>query len=108
MHYGANSGFTTMIFSRPTRRKRKRRRALARFETLESRRLLVTYFVDTTADNTAGTCAADNAAANDNCTIRLAVQQAEANAGSDTIQIADGTYLIDSAIGSFDLGTGPR
>ncbi|MFK8114657.1 MAG: hypothetical protein AB8B91_20820, partial [Rubripirellula sp.] len=68
------------------------------------RRVLATYFVDSVADNTAGICAADNQAGNSACTIRLAIQEAEANPGADTIQIADGNYVLDNLLGSFDLG----
>ncbi len=77
-----------------------------RFESLEARRVLATFFVDTAVDqlpSPGDVCAADDAAGNNNCTLRLAVQTAESNAGGDEIQIPDGTYLIDSLIGSFDL-----
>ena len=93
-----------MKLPRHTRqRKFRRQRSRPRIEALENRRVLATYFVDATIDNTAGICAADNAAGNSSCTLRLAVQQAEANPGADTIQIADGTYILDSLLGSIDL-----
>ena len=97
-----------MLLSRFASRKKSlcRRRALRRrtrtIEALESRRVLATYFVDTTVDTETGTCAADNPAGNVDCSIRSAILAAEANPGADTIQITDGTY-IPSGFGSFDL-----
>ena len=79
-----------------------KRKRIRRIETLETRRVLATYFVDSTADNTTGSCLADQAGSG-SCTLRLAIEQAEANPGADTIQIADGTYQVDSLIGSLNL-----
>lgn len=90
-----------MLLPRRKRPQKAHRRA-SRFETLENRRVLATYFVDSTSDNGGVVCAADNAAGNDVCTLRLAIQEASANAGADTIQIPDGTYFNDFN-GSFDL-----
>lgn len=97
-----------MLLSRFASRKEslRRRRAIRRrtrtIEALESRRVLATYFVDTTVDTDTGTCAADNAAGNSGCSIRSAILAAEANPGPDTIEIPDGTY-VPSGFGSFDL-----
>lgn len=87
--------------TKKTRHRAWRRRALRKIEVLENRRVLATYFVDTTADIDTGVCAADNPAGNVDCSIRSAILAAEANPGPDTIQIPDGTYVNDFA-GSFD------
>ncbi|QDT05954.1 Calx-beta domain protein [Rubripirellula lacrimiformis] len=84
-------------------RQRSKRR-VHRFETLENRRVLATYFVGLTTDSAVGSvCVAGDQAGAGNCNIRAAVAAAEANAGADTIQIADGNYLIDNSLGSFDF-----
>lgn len=67
--------------------------------------MLATYFVDTTADNLLGTCAADDRSGNAGCTLRLAALEAEANPGPDRIEIDPGTYLLDGG-GSIDLSAG--
>ncbi|MCG8651171.1 MAG: hypothetical protein MI861_15140, partial [Pirellulales bacterium] len=87
--------------SRRHRSKVLRRRRPARMELLESRRVLATFFVDTMADHIAGECVGDNPAANNECTLRLAISEAAANPGADTIQLPDGNYLIDPALGNF-------
>ncbi len=87
---------------RSSRRRSLRRRGFRRIEALESRRVLATYFVDTTADTDTGVCAADDPASNVGCSIRSAIIAAEANPGGDTIRIPDGTYFNDVG-GSFDL-----
>lgn len=96
-----------MAFSRRKRLTQSQRRSSQKrrrhFETLETRRLLAVYFVDSTDDNTTGVCAADNAAGNNNCTIRLALQEAELNPGADTIQIPNGSYVLDQINGALDI-----
>ena len=87
------------------RRFASKRRRRSRFESLESRRVLATFFVDTVADHTAGTCAADNQAGNASCTIRRAIEQADANPGADVIQIADGNYILDASLGALDVSS---
>lgn len=80
-------------------RKMHRRTRRLRLESLENRRVLATYFVDTVAD-TSGICAADNASGNSNCSLRSAIESANANPGADIVQVPDGTYLLNSGSGS--------
>ena len=84
------------------RRRSLQRRSLRRIEALESRRVLATYFVDTTADTDTGVCAADNPASNIGCSIQSAILAANANPGGDTIRIPDGIYQLGSSFG-FEL-----
>ncbi len=72
----------------------KSRYSRLRFESLEARRVLATYFVDTMEDTSGGICAADNAASNDACSIRDAITAAQLNPGADRIEIPAGTYLL--------------
>ncbi len=91
-----------MVVSRHNRLARSRRRYRPSLETLEARRVLATYFVDSTTDDPGGTCLADIPSGG-GCTLRAAIAAAEATPVADTIQIADGTYTIDPSFGSFDL-----
>ncbi|GAA4463935.1 FG-GAP-like repeat-containing protein [Novipirellula rosea] len=80
-----------------------RRRLLV--ESLESRRVLATFVVDTLVDTDpqSSFCAASPTPGNGTCSIRGAIAAADSNPGPDRIEIAAGTYNIDPNFGSFDL-----
>ncbi len=68
-----------------------------RIETLEDRRLLATFSVDHTGDNTGQSCA--NPADNDDCSLRSAVELANANSEADTITFDLGSYPAAISLG---------
>ncbi len=74
-----------------------------RFEALEARRVLATYFVDTLSDTLGGVCAPDNASGNSACSIRDAMLAAQNNPGADRIEIPTGTYLLSQGALSFNI-----
>ncbi len=87
--------------SRLDQTRRRRRHHRLRFETLESRRVLATYFVGTTADLTAGSCLPDSPQTASTCTLRFAVDAAQSTPESDRIELAPGTYGL--SFGSIDV-----
>ncbi|WP_442509290.1 Ig-like domain-containing protein [Novipirellula sp. SH528] len=89
---------------RDSRAARSSRRRLL-VESLESRRVLATFVVDTLVDTDPQTsfCAASPAPGNGTCSIRGAIAAADNNPGADRIEIPAGTYNIDPNFGSFDL-----
>ena len=84
--------------SRHARRHSRRRRLAA--ETLESRRVLATFTVDATFDAFGGVCPANDPQNSDDCTIRSAIEAADANPGPDVIEIPPGNYLLSANLGS--------
>ncbi|EMI16388.1 thrombospondin type 3 repeat family [Rhodopirellula maiorica SM1] len=74
-------------------------------ESLENRRVLATFVVDTVVDIDPQTsfCAASPSPGNGTCSIRGAIAAAESNPGADRIEIPAGTYNLDPNFGSFDL-----
>ena len=77
-----------------------------RLEALEARRVLATFVVDSVVDRIPGPadfCAPDNPGANNNCTLRLAIQQAENTPGPDTIELPPGNYNVNPALDGFAL-----
>ncbi len=69
------------------------------FLLISSSSLAATFAVDSTADSIDGNTA-DNLCddGSGNCTLRAAIQQANATAGADAITIPDGTYTITMAL----------
>ncbi len=73
------------------------KRMMKRFETLEPRRLLAVFVVDTTSDEFDGDCSGLESGA---CSLRVAVQEADSNPGPHEIHIPPGHYEV---YGSFDM-----
>ncbi|HBJ34363.1 MAG TPA: hypothetical protein DDZ51_06285 [Planctomycetaceae bacterium] len=91
------------------KRSRLHRHRLA-MEVLESRRVLATYIVDTTADTASGICGIDGIG-NIGCSLRSAIIAANNNPNADIIRVPAGTYnltiandiLADQTEGSLDI-----
>ena len=88
------------------------RRSL-RIETLESRRVLATYLVDTFIDSADGVCGVDGIG-NQQCTLRSALIAANENPGADEILLPAGSYELtipsrgvpEAATGALDIFDG--
>ena len=98
----AVTSFSPMKAILPKRRRRParisgRHRFQPRAEALEARRLLAVFTVDTAGD-VPGICVADNPAANVNCSLRSAVEAADANPGADRIEIPADLYELNSSL----------
>jgi uncharacterized repeat protein (TIGR01451 family)/CSLREA domain-containing protein len=70
-----------------------RRKRRLTYETLESRRQLAAFIVDTFTDNATGICGVDGAG-NNRCSLRSAIIAANNLAGADTITLPAGTYNL--------------
>lgn len=77
-----------------TRNSINKRRPL-RIESLESRRVLATYIVDTFTDSATGICGIDGVG-NDSCSLRSAILAANARPGLDTVSLPPGTYPMST------------
>ena len=72
--------------------RRKNRQRRCGYETLETRRVLATFIVNTTDDIAGGTCGDTS----NTCSIRTALSEAESVTESNRIEIPAGTYNISS------------
>lgn len=74
----------------------KHHRRRCQYETLENRRVLATFLVNTTTDVPEGDCSGSG----NTCSIRTALQAAASTVESNRIQIPAGTYNLDADGGS--------
>ncbi len=81
---------------RPHRRRPTRRLSL---QSLETRRVLATFFVGNLSDTGGGICNADDPGGAPSCDLRSAISAAAFSPGNDTISLATGQYNLAAQFG---------